>query len=183
MQPDLILNEDQRKERFSLSLGRKKIKTEHLALSTSNPTATASSLLNSAIPRTTIYRIVSEGSQTTEKSSKQESLMTIEHQEMKNYKDCIIPNTRVCVIIRRPPTNKSVTVQYNENSIRDTIADNNDEQLTTSGTAESSIEYVPNLDMSKEHQMLDMISPQNNDPIPLETSIYETMDTNMIIET
>ena len=26
--------------------------------------------------------------------------------------------------------------------------------------------------------MLDMISPQNNDPIPLETSIYETMDTN-----
>ena len=72
MQPDLILNEDQRKERFSLSLGRKKIKTEHLALSTSNPTATASSLLNSTIPRTTIYRIVSEGSQTTEKSSKQE---------------------------------------------------------------------------------------------------------------
>ena len=104
--------------------------------------------------------------------------MTIEHQQAKNYKDFIIPNTRVCVIIRRPPTNISVTVQYNENNIRDTIADNNDEQLTTSGTAESSIEYVPNLDMSKEHQMLDMISPQNHDPIPLETSIFETMGTN-----
>ena len=32
--------------------------------------------------------------------------------------------------------------------------------------------------MSKEHQMLDMISPQNHDPIPLETSISETMGTN-----
>ena len=174
MQPDLILNEDQRKERFSVSLSRKKIKTEHVALPTSKPIANVSPLITSSIPRTSI---VPEGSQTTDENSKQELLTTIEHQEVKNYKASVIPK-RVSVIVRRPPTNKSVTVQYNENEIRDTITNNDNEQLTTSGTVEPSIEYVTNLDMSKENQMLDMICPQNHDPIPLETSISETTETN-----
>ena len=174
MQPDLVLNEDQRKERFSVSLHRKKIKTEHVALS--KPIASVSPLLNSSIPRTSFHPIVHVGSQTTEKSFKQESLTTIEHQEVKNYKASVIPK-RVSVIVRRPPTNKSVTVKYNEkNDVRDARTDDYDEQLTKSGTAEPSIKYGPNNDISVEHQMLDMISPQKHDPIPLDISISETMD-------
>ena len=173
MQPDLILNEDQRKERFSVSLSRKKIKTEHVTLPTSKPIANVSPLITSSIPRTSI---VPEGSQTTDENSKQELLTTIEHQEVKNYKASVIPK-RVSVIVRRPPTNKSVTVKYNEkNDVRDARTDENDEELSKSGTAEPSIKYGPNNDISVEHQMLDMISPQKHDPIPLDISISETMD-------
>ena len=173
MQPDLILNEDQRKERFSVSLSRKKIKTEHVALPTSKPIANVSPLITSSIPRTSI---VPEGSQTTDENSKQELLMTIKHKDVKNYEASVIPK-RVSVIVRRPPTNKSVTVKYNEkNDVKDARTDYNDEQQTKSGTAEPSIEYGPNFDISEEHQMLDMISPQNHGPIPPDTSISDTMD-------
>ena len=175
MQPDLVLNEDQRKERFSVSRHRKKIKTEHVGLPPSKPVASVSPLLNSSMPITSFYPIVHERSQATEKSFKQELLMTIEHQEVKYYKASIMPK-RVSVIIRRPPTNKSVTAQYKKNDIREKITNNNVEKLTKSGTAEPSIEYGPNFDFSEEHHMLDLISPQNHDQIPLETSISETME-------
>ena len=188
MQPDLVLTEEQRKERFSESLNRKKMKTEHaslVCLPTSKPIATVSPFLKSSIPRMSIYPMVPQGSQATKKNSRLESLVTNEHLGVKDYESSVVPE-KVSVIIRRPTTINRVTIHYDEN---DTFENNNtdngnyDEQCIKNVTSEPPLNYLTSLEdgqhleMSEENQILKMIFPQNLDQNPPQDSICETMET------
>ena len=161
MQPDLVLTEEQRKERFSESLNRKKMKTEHASL------------------------VCLPGSQTMEKNSRLESLVTNEHLGVKDYKSSVVPE-KVSVIIKRPTTNNRVTIHYDEN---DTFENNNtgngnyDEQCIKNVTSEPPLIYLTSpedgqhIEMSEENQIHKMTFPQNPYQNPPQDSICETMET------
>ena len=181
MQPDLVLTEEQRKERFSESLNRKKMKTEYassVCLPTSKPIETVSPFLNSSIPRMSSFPIIPQG-------SKLESLGTNEHLGVKHYKQSAVPE-KVSVIVRGPTVNNRVTIHYDGN---DTFENNNTgngndvEQCNKNVTSEPPLKYSTsledgqNLEMSEETKIPKMIFPQNHNQIPQEDFICETMET------
>ena len=181
MQPDLVLNEEQRKERFSESLNRKKMKTEYassVCLPTSKPIETVSPFLNSSIPRMSSFPIIPQG-------SKLESLGTNEHLGVKHYKQSAVPE-KVSVIVRGPTVNNRVTIHYDGN---DTFENNNTgngndvEQCNKNVTSEPPLKYSTsledgqNLEMSEENQILKMIFQQNHNQIPKKDYICKTMET------
>ena len=173
MQPALVLTEEQRNERFSESLNRKRIKTEQaslVCLPTSKPIATVSPFL-----------IVPQGSQTMEKNCNLESLVTTEHQEVKPFKSSAVPE-KVSVIIRGPSTNNYDVndTLHNEN----TDNDNDNEQFTENVTSElllrllTSLEDEQNVEIRvrEENQIMKMFFPQNHHPTPPENLICETLE-------
>ena len=188
MQPDLVLNEEQRKERFSESLNRKKLRTEHASvacLPSSKPIATVAPFLESSIPRMSIFPIVPQGSETMEKDSKLESLVTSEYLGVNGYKPSGVPE-KVSVIIRGPTTNGRRTIHYDENDTlenNNTVNGNDEEQCNKNITSEPPLKYITsledgqNLEMSEETKIPKMIFPQNHNQIPQEDFICETMET------